>query len=100
MGQYAWTEDGVSAAAVTGMLQFFRNPKPGDLVTHEQLANMALGGSSAEELAERGHVEVVPWPRSRWTVAGVLAAEEAGVLSRLGTPKAGETVTDEQMIAF
>jgi len=66
--QYAWTEDGVSAATDAGMLLFFFNPKPGDLVTHEQLDCLALGGSSAEQLAERGHVE------GRW-----LAAEEAGL---------------------
>jgi len=98
--QYAWTEDGVSSAADAGMLKFFGNPKPGDLVTREQLSSLAFCESSAEQLAERGHVEVVPWPRSRWTVAGVRAAEEAGVLSLLGNPVAGETVTDEQMIAF
>jgi len=98
--QYAWTEDGVSSAADAGLLQFLGNPKPGDLVTHEQLKGMALGGSSAEQLAEQGHLEVVPWPRSRWTAVGVHAAKEVGVLSLLGNPVAGETVTDEQMIAF
>jgi len=98
--QYAWTEDGVSAAADAGVLIFLCNPRPGDRVTREQLANMALGGSSVDQLAERGHVEVVPWPRSRWTDVGVLAAEQAGVLSLLGNPLAGETVTDEQMMAF
>jgi len=68
--QYAWTQDGVAAAADAGMLQFLHNPKPGDLVTHEQLEGMALAGSSAKEFAELG-----------WTAVGVLATEEAGVVS-------------------
>jgi len=79
--QYAWTEVGVGTAADEGMLQFFCNPKPGDLITREQLDCVALGGSSAEQLAEIGYVE------GRWTAVGVLAAEEAGVLSLPGNPQ-------------
>merc|ERR1712008_452199 len=46
--QYAWTEDGVSAAADTGMLQFFRNPKPGETVTDEQMIAFSEVGYTLE----------------------------------------------------
>lgn len=53
---YTWTARGVASTRQFGVFEFLGRPKAGDRITDDQVEAFALGETSVEELAARGHL--------------------------------------------
>lgn len=94
---YRWTAHGVEEAQAAGLSDFWGNPKAGESLTDDQFESFALGGTSVDDMARVGFIEGALY---KWTAVGVAAAETTKVWEFLGSPAAGDLVTDRQFYAF